>query len=244
MSTAGGSSATSVVASIKQLDQELYKIERQVFKTIKQEKLPLEEILDWIRFPPSALRTQFAEITRVLAKTLTDVSSVDELFFILPPFWNSFNPSLLEHFVNMLEDESLQKRMQGYLDNLCHFRNQTTLGDFLDKWVGDIPPNYREFVMELGESWREKTVEDLEKFRIRVSRQKLFGSGHMPIMITTKSSSILVVYALPQTLFPINFRQKALHDFLRDEDVLKVVVDGECVLDLANLVCLPCSTAM
>ena len=58
----------------------------------------------------------------------------------------------------------------------------------------------------------------------------------MSFIKTTKSSSILVIFSFPKQLFPINFRVTALHEFLRDEQVLKVLVDGECALDLEKLV--------
>ena len=58
----------------------------------------------------------------------------------------------------------------------------------------------------------------------------------MSFMKTAKSSSILVVFALPQHLFPINLTQKVLHNFLRDEHVLRVLVDGQYVLDMEKLV--------
>ena len=229
-------SATDIEISIKQLDKELFKIERQLFKTMKQKAVPLQDILDWIMFPPVAMRPHFAELNRVLFKTLPTVSNLDELFFVLPQYWNSLHPSVLEHFVDMLEDDDLQKRMQRYMKNLSHFCKQTPLGTFLDKWVGEIPSNYQEVTIELGDRWREKTVEDLMQLQVRISRLKSIGGGHMPFLKETKSSSILVILTLPQHLFPLDFRQKALHDFLRSEDVLKVIIDGQCVLDFKKMV--------
>ena len=126
--------------------------------------------------------------------------------------------------------------MDRFMIELQRFRIQTTLGDFLDKWVGEIPPGYQEYILELGERWRERTVEDFEKFRIRLSRSQIVVGGHMSFMKTAKSSSILVILALPKHLFPLNLRQKDVHVFLRDEDVLRVMVDGQCVLDLKELV--------
>ena len=120
--------------------------------------------------------------------------------------------------------------------DLHHFRIQTTLGDFLDKWIGDIPPGYQEFVLELGEEWRKKTVEDFEQFRIRLSRLQSFGGGHMPFMKTAKSSSILATLALPEQVFPIDVRQTVLQKFLRDENVLRVMLEGQCLLDLEKSV--------
>ena len=200
--------------------------------------MPLDDILDWIRFPPMTLRTQFADLVQSRAKILANVSSVDELFFILSSYWNSLHPYLLEYLISKLEDEDLKARMERYADDLRRFRIQTTLGDFLDKWVGGIPPGYKEFVLELGEEWREKTVEDFEKFQTRLSRLQCFGGGHMSFMKTAKSSSILVVLALPEVLFPINLRQTVVHSFLRDESIVRMMVDGQCVLNLEKLVSL------
>ena len=230
------SNGLSVV--IERLDEQYIEIEQLVFKTIKRRKVPLDDILDWIRFPPLPLRTQFADLVQTRVKLLATVSSVDELFFILSSYWNSLHPDILEYLIRKLGDEDLKTRMERYMDDLRRFRIQTTLGDFLDKWIGEIPPGYQEFVLELGEEWRKKTVEDFKKFQTRLSRLQSFGGGHMSFMKTAKSSSVLVVLALPEHLFPINLRQQAIHDLLRDEKVMRVIVDGQSILDLERLVSL------
>ena len=213
-------------------------MESLVLETIKGRKVPLDRVLNWIRFPPTSLRTQFADFLRSQAKLLFSSTTVDELFAIVSSYWNLFHPALLQHLVNKLGDQGIKSRMDRYMDDLYHFRIQTTLGDFLDKWVGEIPPGYHDFVLELGEEWREKTVEEFEQFRISLSRLQSFGGGHMSFMKTAKSSSILVVLALPDHLFPINLRQTVVHNFLRDENIVRVMVDGQCVLNLEKLVSL------
>ena len=231
-----GEPSNSVSVVIERLDKQYIEIEQLVFKTIKRQKVPLEDILDWIRFPPVTLRIQFADLVQNQPKLLANVSSIDELFFILSSYWNSFHPDLLGYLIDKLGDENLKTRMKCYVDDLHHFRIQTTLGDFLDKWVGKIPPGYKEFVLELGEEWRNKTVEDFEQFRICLSRLQSFGGGYMSFMKTAKHSSILVLLSLPEHVFPINFRQTVLHTFLKDENIAAVMVDGQCVFNLENLV--------
>ena len=234
-----GQPSSGLEVQIDQLDKQYIEMEGLVLRTIKVREIPLDEVLNWIRFPPAKMRTQFAYLLRQQARDISSTTSVDELFAIVSSYWNLFHPALLEHLVNKLGDHDLKARMDRYLNDLYRFRIQTTVGEFLDKWVGPIPPDYHELVFELGDEWRERTVEDLEQFRVKVSRLQSFGGGHTSFMKTTKSSSILLVLALPQHLFPINFRQNALHEFLRDEHVLKVLVDGECVLDLKKLVSSP-----
>lgn len=231
-----GEPSCGLEVQIEKLDQQYIEMEGLVLKMIKLRKVPLDEVLNWIRFPPTKLRTQFSYILRQQAKDISSTNNVDELFAILSSYWDIFHPALLEHLINKLEDQDLKKRMDCYMKDLQRFRVTTTLGNFLDKWVGNIPPGYQEFVLELGEQWREKTIEDLEQFRVRMSRMQNLGAGHMSFIRTTKTSSVLVILSLPKHLFPINIRVAALHEFFRDKQVLKVLVDGKCVLDLEKLV--------
>ena len=229
--------SSNVNVVIERLDKQYIEIEQLVFEAIKRRKVPLEDMLTWIRFPPVTLRSQFADLVQTLPKLLANVSSIDELFFILSTYWNSFHPDLLMYLVNKLEDTDLKAQMDRYMEDLHHFRVQTTLGDFLDKWVGKIPSGYQEFVLELGEEWRKKTVEDFEQFRISLSRLQCFGGGHMPFMKTAKSSSIVTVLALPAHLFPLNLRQKAIHKVFKDGNIVRMMVDGQyCVYDSKKLV--------
>ena len=221
---------------IERLDKEYIEIEQLVFKAIKRQKVPLEDMLNWIKFPPLTLRSQFADLVQARVKLLANVSSIDELSFVLSSYWNSLHPDPLGYLINKLEDTDLKVRMDRYMEDLHHFRLQTTLGDFLDKWVGEIPSGYQEFVLELGEEWRKKTVEDFEQFRIRLSRLQSFGGGHMSFMKTAKSSSILVALALPAHLFPLNLRQKAIHNFFQDENIVRMMVDEQYIYDPKQLV--------
>ena len=231
-----GEPSCGLEAQIDRLDQQYIELETLVLRTIKNREVPLNEVLDWIRFPPASLRTQFAELLRQQATIISKAASIDELFSFLSTYWNLFHPALLQHLVNKLGDKDIKLRMYHYMDDLHRFRTQTSLGDFLDKWVGEIPPGYKEFVLELGEEWRKKTIEDFEQFRVRLSRLQSFGGGHMPFMKTAKFSSILVVLALPEQVFPIDFRQRVVHQLLRDENVTRVMVDGKCLFDLEKLV--------
>lgn len=168
---------------------------------------------------------------------MLSAANVDKLFTILSAFWNLFHPALLEHLVKRLENRDLKSRMDEYTGQLHRFRAETNLGNFLRmKWAGKIPPGYQEFVLEFGEEWREKTVEDLEQVQTRLSHRDVLG-GNMLFMKTAKSSGVScsVVLSLPG---PLNPRQRGLYDILRAEDVLRVMVDGRCVLDLQKLVSL------
>ena len=119
---------------IDRLDQQYIEIETLVLETIKAQKLPLDKVRNWIRFPPTSLRTQLAELLRQQARVILNAASIDELFSILSTYGNLFHPALLHHLVNKLGDEDLNAQMDRYMADLHHFRIQTTLGD-LEKSV-------------------------------------------------------------------------------------------------------------
>ena len=58
---------------IDQLDEECVEIEQLVFQTIKRRKVPLEDVLNWIRCLPMTLKAQFGSLIQAQAKTLTSV---------------------------------------------------------------------------------------------------------------------------------------------------------------------------
>ena len=220
----------SLEEEIERLDEEYNKIESLVLKTLKFRNVPHKTMLEWIQILPMALKSQFSELLQRKAKALCNASSVDELFIIISRYWNSLHPTLLAHLVKKLADGKLKSRMKKYTDDLRKFRVRTQLGDFIEKWMGGVPPGFDEFVLELGEQWRERTVEDLEQFRIRLSRQQCIG-GHMTYMKKVMPGSIFVELALPQCCFPLIFGGD-MQKFLREEDVLGVYVGGLCILDL------------
>lgn len=223
-------SPCSIDEQIEHLDEEYTEIESLVLDTIKKYNIPHKTVLKWVQVLPLKLKGQFSEMLRTQAKELTGASSVDELFMILSPYWNTLHPTLLEHLIKKLANENLNTQIKRYLEELHKFRIHTRLGDFIEKWVGGIPPGFDEFTMELGEEWREKTVEDLEQFRIRLSRQQCIG-GHIMYTKKVTPGSILVVFTLPQCCFPMSFEEDT-QTFLREEHVLGVYVGGQSMLKL------------
>ena len=220
----------SLEEEIERLDEEYTEIESLVLEMIKEHNVPHKTMLKWIQILPMTLKSQFSELLQRNAKALCNASSVDELFFIVSPYWNSLHPTLLVHLVKKLADEKLKSRMKKYTDDLCKFRVRTQLGDFIEKWAGGVPPGFDEFVLELGEEWREKTVEDLENFRVHLSRQQCIG-GHMTYMKKVIPGSIFVELALPHCCFPLSFDEDT-QKILSEENVLGIYVGGQCILDL------------
>ena len=99
---------TSLEEEIERLDEEYTEIESLVLEMIKEHKVPHKTMLKWIQVLPMTLKSQFSELLQRNAKALCSASSVDELFLIVSPYWNSLHPTLLVHLIKKLANEGLK----------------------------------------------------------------------------------------------------------------------------------------
>ena len=107
------------------------------------------------------------------------------------------------------------------MEQLRRFRVRTTLGNFIDKWMRGPPPGFDEYVIKLGERWRDKTLEDLNQFVIGLSRQKCFECNLL-YMNKVTTGCLAVVIAFPQCCFPLK----------PDDELLHYLRENECILNL------------
>ena len=222
------SSILSLDEKIERLDEEYTEIEGLLLKGIRDCKIPHKTVLSWVQILPMTLKAQFSALLRTNAKALAEATSVDELFFIISPYSNALHPTFLEHLVKKFHDEKLRKRMTQYKEALYKFRKQTSVEEFMDKWVCTIPEGFQPFELKLSDEWRKKTLEDLEQLRIGFNRQKCCD-GHMPYLKTVTTGCLAVVFALPKSCFPL----KAVEDLVelsRENWIQQIITDSQRII--------------
>ena len=224
------SSPCSLEEEIKQLDKEYTKIERLFLSMIRLRDNFHETMLDWLRVPPVDIKSQFSECLQENEEALRNASSVDQLHKILSPYWDPLHPTLLEYLIEELADDNLNAKINGYMERLRNFRHHTKLGNFIDKWMRGSPPGFKEYIMEVGDEWRDKTLEEFNQFIVGLSRQKCIGR-HIAYITKVTTCCIAVVIAFPQCCFPLKPDDELLQ-YLRKNMVRRISAGDECILNL------------
>ena len=85
--------------------------------------------------------------------------------------------------------------------------------------------------MELGDNWKEKRLEQLEEFRIKVSRKHCFEDYVMPLK-RIKVSTVNAVFSLPESVDIDSLELESLQEFFQEHQVLRILLNGVCILDL------------
>ena len=221
----------SLKEEIEQFEEKYEDLVDYVLSAFKTGKVSVKRVLKCLRQLPVSLKLQCGEFLRSQAGHLCRASTIDELFFILSPHWDFLNPSLLAHLAHRFGDDQTIRSVDEYLGELKEFRMRININSFIDMWTGILPPDTQEIVMELGDNWREQSLEKLEEFRIEVSRKRCFEDYVMPLK-RIKVSSVDAIFSLPESVDIPSLELESLRTFFREHQVLRILLNGACILNL------------
>ena len=187
----------SLEEEIMQFEKKYEDLVNCVLNAFRKGGVSIRRVLNCLRQLPVSLKLQCGEFLQSQTAHLSRASSIDKLFFILSPYWDFLNPNLLAHLAYRFGDEQTIRSVEEYLAELREFRKRTKINNFIDKWTGIFLPGTQEIVMELGDNWKEKRLEQLEEFRIKVSRKHCFEDYVMPLK-RIKVSSVDAIFSLPE----------------------------------------------
>ena len=93
----------------------------------------------------------------------------NDFFHRLKDYCGVQDPEILEDLIEELGDEETKMKLNQFNEELKEFQRVTKLKDMIGNYDGseNMPPNYKELSIKLGDSWREKTLEDLKKCTIK-----------------------------------------------------------------------------
>jgi len=228
----------SLVEEIKQFEKKYADLVVSVRNAFKRGGVSFEKVQDCLLQLPVCLK-QYAKLLQSEAARLCQASSINELFFILSPHWDFLNPNLLAHLAHSFGDEQTIRLVEDYLGELREFRKRTKINNFIDKWTGILLPDTQEIVMELGDNWKEKSLEQLEELRIEVSRKRCFEDYVMPLK-RIKVSSVDAVFSLPESVDVDSLELESLREFFQEHHVLRILLNGVCILNVQLQQVYPC----
>ncbi len=160
---------------------------------------------------PVSLKHQHIKFLEESFDDIENAATFNKVFFVLGKYWDFLNCGLLCHTVSKFGSTETQVMLQQYQDRLQSFRKQVKLGEFVDMWIGEVPPLFSEFIAVAGDDWKEQSLEDLEQFKIELSRRCAFEAYADIQLKRIGSGSIVIRWAMQQF-------------FLQNSEVFEVTV--------------------
>jgi len=213
---------------IKQFEEKYRNLVHSVLVAFQQGSVSFRDIQACLMALPISRQLQLGNLLQSKTRQLFQASSIKELFLILSetPYWNFLNPSLLSHLVEEFSDGQTKQQKNKYLEELRGFRMRTKVDDFMGKWTGTSQPDTQELVVELDEVWRKRNLEQLEQFRMKFSHAQSLEDSGLPF----KVPSINAVFSLPKSVDGHSLHLEDLWEFFLAHKVLRVSLNGDCIL--------------
>ena len=115
--------------------------------------------------------------------------------------WNCFNPSLLGHVIEGLDDETLKTDMENYKKKLKRFKTKTQLNDTVKvTFQKSSEETFTPLAVNLNEAWDERTLEDLETLATKITEKFHLPKFLMLLQRITRTNYIHVTWAIPAVL--------------------------------------------
>ena len=207
-----------VELNLRKLEKKFSGVQRQLMTDLRTSKISIEELQDFVVTSSSFVTKEREVVTSPLLETTRLPVFMQEL----KPYSNVLNPCLLEDITDEYGDQQTKKGMNEFKKELATFRRQTKLKDFVGVYKTTHSPEFKELDMIFEDSWKERTLEDLERFRHQLSRKSL-------VLKMVRVGSLIAVFLVPLDMLTSLIK---FESYLRNQGVLQVKVDGELLTNL------------
>lgn len=183
---------------IVDLEQEIKEMKLEFKKlvvSIQQSKnISLTGLKEFLSFIPKSVRLKLVQKTM---SEIFDAKSLQELFYYLANYWDYLNSGLLESIIQEFGSDEDRKSMNAYLKDLDHFRARVKAEDYIQtshaKRVDCDDFFYKQIILKMEEEgWKSKTLQDVENFRLELSKQCHFLPYLTQIHVTPGSVALVV----------------------------------------------------
>ena len=204
-----------VELNLRKLEKKFSSVQRRLMRDLRTSNIPIEELQDFVV-------TSSSFVTKERELPLLETTRLQVFMQELKPYSNALNPCLLEDITDEYGDQQTKEDMKEFKVVLTTFRRETKLKHFVGMYNTTHSPEFKELEVIFEDSWKERTLEDLEHFRHHLSRKSL-------VLKMVRIGSLIVVFLVPlNTLMSL----EKFEDYLQSRGVLQVKVDGEMFANL------------
>ena len=154
--------------------------------------------------------------------SLLNASTKEEFFHRLKDYCNAQDPEILEDIIEELGDKETKQIFYAFNQDRKEFQRKTKLKDLTGYSGGHetTPPQYKELEIKLGDSWGEKTIEDLKQLKRQLSTNTW-------LLKMVDDGSIVVTFVVPNSE-KLELTKKQRQN-LRSQNVLQITMGGKWI---------------
>jgi len=216
----------------KELRNKFDSLVQDIEESFGDRKLKASKIVSYLKFVPEHETKQIVQGSSIRSE-LFRAQSVEELFFIFHKIWDYLHPGILQCIVNRFGTSSDKDRVEEYMEALRQYRTRVKVRPYVNTVYNlpSIPCMLDKNVsMIMEEEWGEKTLQEVEEYRLQVAAQSKCNSFLIKAQLIR--SSIMIMFSISSW---IKLDIVGLYPVFSKFGASKVYLNGDYIHDCAHL---------
>ena len=186
-----------------------------------------------LSLPPNLKKGHEKFITEAKAQ-MKKAELAEDIIELIAEHFNYFHFSLLKYVIDLYGNDDLKEKMTDYVNQIRKFREETRLevySEFCATEPENINSKFATMVSKHDMDWRTATLEDVEKFRIRVCRELSLYDFSLNLVKVARGC-VEVTWRVPHSLVTyIQNSVKPSSQNMMEHHVTTLTIDGFIVYD-------------
>ncbi len=225
---------------ISHLEDLFCTISSSLHEEIVEKDMETKDVLKHLVSLPYSLKRELADLIQHQINELKKIKRVNEVHLQLDnKLWNFMDYYLLEHIINKVGSSDLRIKMTGYVTELTHFMQKTTIANLIKFWPGrqDSPLQYDKMCIKIDINTEKCTLERLNTIRKRFCGYFLPPlSEYALFYYKFKKGSFQITFLFARDFIPVFIKKVCspeCYTFFEEHEVVAVTLKGISVYPIS-----------
>ena len=224
--------AVDIAVTIEDFENRFGKLRKEIRRQLLASNIDTLTVIDSLTSLPTKLKKEYEKVITESLPSLEKKETLPELFVHLNPLFSFIDYGLLQYMIKEYGNDTLNKDMKTYCNDMQVFMKQTTIKELIDceclPGQRKTPPNFEVLKAKIGEDASKCTLEHINSLRNRFFAEVRLSEIIFCLIALEDSNSFIVSWLVPSILVPdlIESAREIEESFFDMENIISLSVSN------------------
>ena len=224
--------AVDIAVTIEDFENRFGKLRKEIRRQLLASNIDTLTVIDSLTSLPTKLKKEYEKAITESLPSLEKKETLPELFVHLNPLFSFIDYGLLQYMIKEYGNDTLNKDMKTYCNDMQVFMKQTTIKELIDceclPGQRKTPPNFEVLKAKIGEDASKCTLEHINSLRNRFFAEVRLSEIIFCLIALEDSNSFIVSWLVPSILVPdlIESAREIEESFFDMENIISLSVSN------------------
>ena len=195
-----------IAVIIEDFEDQFRNLRKEIRRQLVASDIDTLTVIDSLTSLPTKLKKEYEKTIIEALPPLSKEETIQKLFFQLNPLFSFIDYGLLQYIIKEYGNDTLNKDMKTYCDDIQLFMKQTTIKELIDckclPGQRNTPPDFDVLKAKIGEDAGKCTLEEINTLRKRFCAEVKLSEVVFCLIALEDSNSFIASWLVPSILVP------------------------------------------